>query len=68
MTVRQLLHSIDAEELAEWVEFFRLERELSDERTGKKPKQVTPAELDAKARLAVTGSGKVREWRLPARS
>lgn len=40
MTVRGLLRSITAQELAEWAAYFKIENERLEERSGRKPKKV----------------------------
>lgn len=50
MTVRQLLSSIDSVELSEWMAFFRIEKQRSNER--RKP---SSTELSEKLKMAFGG-------------
>jgi len=52
MTVRQLLRSMDAHELVEWMSYFEIEREQMEVKTGKKPRKTDPKNLSERLKAA----------------
>jgi hypothetical protein len=55
MTVRQLLASLDSRELAEWMAFFRIERDRMEGKS--EPKPADPEVLSEKIKAALCRPG-----------